>query len=67
LPISSTITLLASTPEFATLFKMPTAADGTASAVTTEQVGTLNHLTITGAEKYVYYHAAERWITESFA
>jgi len=66
-PISSTITLLASTQEFAALFSMPTEDDRSTASVSAAQVATLNHLTITGAQKYVYYHAAEEWITQSFA
>ncbi len=67
LPISSTITLLASTTLFAQLFQMPTGNDRSTTHVSEQQVATLNHLTITGARKYVYAHAAQEWITQSFA
>ncbi len=66
LPISSTITLLASTNEFATLFGLPTGHDRSTSAVT-DQIPTLNTLTITGAHHYLYSHAANREVATSFA
>lgn len=67
LPLSSTIALLASTSEFTTGFHLPTNEDRMVTRVSEEQVATLNHLSMTGAKKYVYYHAAEGWIAQSFA
>lgn len=65
-PISPALTLLAGTKDASDLLELPTATTdcGTATA-TDHQAKVLNHLTITGAHKYLYSHEATEDIANS--
>lgn len=66
-PISTTLTLFASTTGFATLFDLPTATIDCGTAAATEHQATvLNHLTITGANQYLYSQTASEELTKTF-
>ena len=66
-PISTTMTLLASTDLLVTTFTLPKAHDDRASTSASEhQIAVLNHLTITGAYEYLYSHEATPTIARNF-
>lgn len=66
-PISTTMTLLAATDAFTTLIDLPRAGTGCGTTSTTEhQEAVLNHLTITGAHRYVYSHEAKEETARNF-
>jgi hypothetical protein len=66
-PISPTLTLLAGTKDATDLLELPTASTdcGTASA-SDHQAAILNHLTITGAHRYLYSPEASEELSRTF-
>jgi hypothetical protein len=67
LPISPRVTLFAGTTAASTLFGFPQASNDCArAAITPDQGAILNHLTITGAHRYLYARDASEELTRSF-
>ncbi len=65
-PISPTLTLFAGTKNATELLELPTASNDCSTATATDhQARVLNHLTITGAHKYLYSHEATEDIANS--
>jgi hypothetical protein len=67
LALSPRMTLFAGTTAASSLFSFPQGATDCASAaVTAHQAEILNHLTITGADQYLYSHEASEHLSLSF-